>query len=59
MGGRSSSFGKKAGGAKLDLPELEGSEKQIKWAKDIRQRWLDTFKSIDDFDGDWVPDRID
>lgn len=29
MGGRSSSFGKKSGGAKLDLPELEGSEKQL------------------------------
>ena len=36
MGGRSSSFGKKTGGGvKLDLPELEGSEKQIAWAKDI------------------------
>lgn len=48
MGGRSGSFGKKAGGgAKLDLPELEGSEKQIKWAKDIRQKWLDKINSYE------------
>lgn len=32
---------KAGGGAKLDLPELEGSEKQIKWAKDIRQKIID------------------
>ena len=60
MGGRSSSFGKKAGGgAKLDLPELEGSEKQIKWAKDIRQKIIDRVNQFEkdgkvgDIDGGW------
>ncbi len=62
MGGRSSSFGKKAGGgAKLDLPELEGSEKQIKWAKDIRQEIIDKVNQFEkngkvgDFAGGWHP----
>ena len=48
MGGRSSSFGKKqVGGVKLDLPELEGSEKQIAWAKDIRQEWVDAINRFE------------
>lgn len=40
-------FGKKTGGGvKLDPPELEGSEKQIKWAKDIRQKIIDRVKQL-------------
>lgn len=38
MGGRSSSFGKKSGGGGGlgTLPQLQGSEKQVKWASEIR-----------------------
>ncbi len=45
MGGRSSSFGRHSG--RSALPELEGSEKQIKWAKDIRQEWVDAINRFE------------
>lgn len=35
MGGRSSSFGKHAGGG-ATMADLQGSEKQVKWANEIR-----------------------
>lgn len=38
MGGRSSSFGKSAGGG---LAMLKGSEKQVKWAGEIRDKMKD------------------
>ena len=44
MGGRGGASGLGRGGAK-PLPELTGSEKQVKWAKDIRQSALDTISS--------------
>lgn len=48
MGGRSGSFrAKKSGGGRPSLPELQGSEKQTKWANEIRQKWLN---KIDKFE---------
>lgn len=46
MGGRSSSFGKSVGGGLASissLPKLEGSEKQVKWAGEIRDEFKDQF----------------
>ena len=41
MGGRGSSSGNIS-----KLPKLEGSEKQVKWATDIRKNTLDRIKEI-------------
>lgn len=46
MGGRSSSFRRKSGGGLASissLPKLEGSEKQVKWASEIRDEFKDQF----------------
>lgn len=40
MGGRSSSFGKHAGGG-MTMSDLQGSEKQVKWANEIRDKMKD------------------
>lgn len=50
MGGRSSSFGKHAGGVTGlgVLPELQGSEKQVKWAGEIRDNYKEKFQFFKD-----------
>ena len=40
MGGRSSAFGKRAGGG-ATMADLQGSEKQVKWSNDIRVEMID------------------
>jgi len=45
MGGRGGSSGRSGGGSRGgwgNLPELTGSDKQVSWANDIRQRAMDT-----------------
>ena len=47
MGGRGSSSGMGGGGSRSgsrNLPNLSGSEKQVKWANDIRGSALDTIE---------------
>lgn len=50
MGGRSSSFGKHAGGVTGlgALPKLQGSEKQVKWAGEIRDNYKEKFQFFKD-----------
>ena len=50
MGSRSSSFRKSTGGglALGGLPTLEGSEKQVKWAEEIRDQYKDQFNFFKD-----------
>ena len=40
---------------KIELPELEGSEKQVSWASDIREKLIEHFKEH----LAWTQDRID
>ena len=47
MGGRSSSFGKRAGGG-TTMVELQGSEKQVKWAGEIRDNYKEKFQFFKD-----------
>ena len=52
MGGRSSSFGKHAGGG-ATMADLQGSEKQVKWANevrnDIKERLAKDGKIVDEY----------
>lgn len=46
MGGRSSSFGKRSSGGSLGIgamPSLEGTDKQVKWANEVRDQYKDQF----------------
>ena len=44
-GGAGNSRAGRNGGAKLNLAEMQGSEKQVQWASDILQGYVSTFDS--------------
>lgn len=46
MGGRGGSSGLSGGGGIPKMPQLQGSEKQVKWAEDIRQKKISGLSEI-------------
>ena len=46
MGGRGSSGGGGSGGRNVSMPELQGSEKQIAWASNIRETAISSAEAI-------------
>lgn len=57
MGGRGGSSGLSPKGGSVKFPELQGSEKQVKWANQIREDAMDTINSQIQRHKDMIPQR--